>query len=307
MLNTQVNPYLTFVRKAIREGDLEKARGVLRAMIRRNPGDAENWFLMSAAADSPREAVPCLRRVLRLVPGHSGASELMNQLEAENPKAVGKAMQVASYSAAIGQVCPFCLVPFSVGHEVVTCPSCAASHHLACWKEGGFGCYMGFCEGFTLREEKDDPLPTQPAEEPRDMIVIRKEDLPVTPVASRKKHEQRFQRRLLLQRLLTEENADFELSIDGLPPLEDLLELVQRDLQRSPEAGDSVVPAADPIGEPSGISTWPYQTNSIVSGITPILQEAAGASTLSDEVDCHMCSKRIPDEFLFCPRCGAEQ
>lgn len=310
-MNQIADPYQNFARKALGEGDLEKARRMLQALLRQDPRVAENWFLLSAAVEETRETVTCLRNALTVDAAHAGALKLLEDLRQQHPDAVGEIQQLGPDSSALGRSCAFCLAVMQEGNRVVRCPRCGASHHMECWHDGGWGCHVRFCDGFTLCESAADPVATQSPPEPRPLIVIRKEDLSKTVSPSRKEREQRFQLRLLQMRLLAEADEGYQPPIKDLPPLDELLDQLMRD--RKPAALAPATRTAEQ-GEPR--ATWPYLATPVVVGVvpiwsaraelndaaSPILQEAANLPT------CAACGEGLATmDARFCHRCGADQ
>jgi hypothetical protein len=229
-------------------------------------------------------------------------------------------MRVGMGSAANGQACPYCSTPFRALEEVVSCPKCQTSHHYACWVENGCMCAATLCDGFSLREVVQQPLPLQPPQPAPEEIVIRKEDVADEGSVTRKQQEQRFQRRLLLVALMAEEDQLPPEAADGLPSVDEILDQIQHDrtTDATPTARDlsssqeTALPSRQETLLPPSPATPPaYQSSGIVTGIIPIWPEQAQpeAAPAGEPVDCcGNCGYSFQkSKGRFCPKCGTER
>lgn len=65
---------------AIRQGDLSKARSILRKVLEQEPRNIDAWLLFAEAAQKPEHTMQCLERVLILDPGNATASARLESL-----------------------------------------------------------------------------------------------------------------------------------------------------------------------------------------------------------------------------------
>jgi hypothetical protein len=70
---------------AIRQGDLSKARSILRKVLEQEPRNIDAWLLFAEAAQKPEHTVQCLERVLILDPGNATASARLESLRSVPP------------------------------------------------------------------------------------------------------------------------------------------------------------------------------------------------------------------------------
>ncbi len=320
------NTYVTAAARSIQEGNPDKAREILLSYVEQNPDDVQAWFLLSGTLTEPYQMVQCLRHTLALDPQHEGAQTALNTLEQQTGQAPLQVMQVGSNSAAMGRPCPFCSNDFQMAEEVVACPACSTSHHGSCWGENGYRCATRLCQGYSLREERAHPLPIQPAAsdsvvtDPQ-VIVIRKEDIGQAVKITRKEQEQRFQRRLLLLKLLEEEGEVAPEVGAGLPSVDELLDQIQRD--RQPAQADRAVPMppssepeppkatedettptkASPLPPPTGA----YQHTPVVTGVIPVMPQPTEPAR-PEGAHCQQCGYAFQNpKARFCRQCGAQR
>jgi hypothetical protein len=311
-MNAQSHPYLQTASQAIQNGELDKAQNILIAILDQDPYQIEAWFLLSAAVEDPRGVAACLRNTLTLDPSHAGAIKMMAQLEQQTGLEPLVVMQVGVGSAALGQTCPYCSSPFKALERVVACPKCQVSHHHECWQENDYTCAAVLCDGFSLRDLVQQPLPLQPPETALETIVIRKEDLPNVTTISRKQQEERFQRRLLMLALMAEEGELPADALTGLPSIDELLDQIQRDRgtqpQATPSAPASPAKTAPPPSPPTASS---YQSSGVVTGVIRIWPEQGPADAVlgaGPAPVCRKCSYSFQNnQAKFCPKCGAER
>lgn len=303
------HPYLRAASQAIQAGELERAWDILGPIVAQDPNNVEAWFLLSGAAPEPRAAAACLRNVLALDPGHDGAAKMLTQLEQQQGLEPLQVMQVGAGSAALEQSCPYCSSLMKALEEVVACPKCQTSHHFECWVENGCACAATLCDGFSIREVYNRPLPRQPSQPEPEVIVIRKEDVHDAGKEGRKAQEQRFQRQLLLMALLAEEGEVAPEYAAGLPSVDDLLDQIQRD--RGP-AEPSQAPArtAGPETTPAAAQPTPtsYRSSGVVTGILSIWPKQPEPQPGAEERPeaCQQCGRVFGSSTArFCPKCGA--
>lgn len=237
---------------------------------------------------------------------------MMTQLERQTGIQPLQVMQVAGSSAANGRTCPYCSNPFVEKEQVIACPRCHVSHHYDCWVDNGHACAAALCDGFSIREVCQQPLPPQPEESETEMIVIRKEDIPDTAIMTRKEQEQQFQRRLLLMALLAEEGQLPPEQVRGLPSVDELLDQVQRDRTTDAQHTATVSPSSPEATPPSPRAMpVPYQSSGVVVGTLSIWPEQLEPVSVTKEKPSQPCKKCGFDfgnsAAHFCPRCGTEQ
>jgi tetratricopeptide (TPR) repeat protein len=87
---------LTEVRNALAQGQRARARDLLTRLLRRDPNQPEYWLWMSAAVETPKERLYCLREVLRLDPDNIDARRgliLMGALPRDERLVIPAALQ----------------------------------------------------------------------------------------------------------------------------------------------------------------------------------------------------------------------
>ncbi|MCX8024749.1 MAG: hypothetical protein N3A60_06075, partial [Thermanaerothrix sp.] len=87
---------LTEVRNALAQGQRARARDLLTRLLRRDPNQPEYWLWMSAAVETPKERLYCLREVLRLDPDNLDARRgliLMGALPRDERLVIPAALQ----------------------------------------------------------------------------------------------------------------------------------------------------------------------------------------------------------------------
>lgn len=72
-----------------RVGQRDKAREILKGVLRQDRENPLTWAAMAQVAASNQEAILCLRQVLRLKPGDPWATEQLQRLDAEMSQSVG--------------------------------------------------------------------------------------------------------------------------------------------------------------------------------------------------------------------------
>ena len=70
---------------AIRQGDLSKARSILRKVLEQEPRNIDAWLQFAEAAQKPEHTMQCLERVLILDPGNATASARLESLRSVPP------------------------------------------------------------------------------------------------------------------------------------------------------------------------------------------------------------------------------
>lgn len=277
------DPYLRTASQAIKNGETEKASTLLMSMLANNPRNAEAWFLFSTIITEPPRIAACLRNVLHLQPDHEGAIQMMEQLRESFSIEPLQVMRVGYHSIAFGHTCPYCRDEFKALDEIIVCPRCHRSQHYDCWQENGHTCAVSLCDGFSLQEIADKPLPIQAEKTAEEVIILRKEDVSGTDVVTRKQKESRFVRKMLLMALAAEEGAIPPEEGDQLPSGDELLDQIQRD--RSSD----------------------QQTTQIAQAIQtpPLSPEATLQTATSLPKYCLHCGQAYPrPNSKFCISCG---
>lgn len=223
------DPYLRTASQTIQNGEPGKAHMLLVSILANDPKNAEAWFLLSATVTEPPRIATCLRNVLHLQPDHEGAVQMMAQLKDSLHVEPLRVLRVGYHSIAVGQICPYCRDKFKVLDEIIVCPRCHRSHHYDCWQENGHTCAVSLCDGFSLEEMADEPLPMQAEKTAEEIIVLHKEDISNTDVVTRKQKEDRFLRKMLMMALAAEEGALPPEEGAQLPSVDELLDQIQRD------------------------------------------------------------------------------
>ncbi len=320
-MKMQNNPYLNAASQAIQDGELEKARDILIPLVEQDPNNAEAWFLLSGALDEPRAIMACLRNILVLMPHHVGAIKMMTQLEQQTGLQPLQVMQVGAGSAASEQFCPYCSDSFKATEEVVVCPKCQSNHHFECWLENSHSCAAVLCDGFSIRELYQDPLPLQPPTSEAKTIVIKKEDIPDGTTVTRKQQEERFQRRLLLMALMAEEGQLPPGAGDNLPGVDELLDQIQRDRvvdkqtisPAEPPGSEAASPPSTPAPASPPFQPTPesYRSSGVVTDVISIWPDQAqpeAPPATGPAKSCQNCGYDLQNSTArFCPKCGTER
>ncbi|MBN1583814.1 MAG: L,D-transpeptidase family protein [Anaerolineae bacterium] len=69
------------MRKLVRARDMERARHVLRQVIRQSPDYEQAWLWLAMASENPRQAQACWRQVLRIHPGNTRAIQALDRIK----------------------------------------------------------------------------------------------------------------------------------------------------------------------------------------------------------------------------------
>src|SRR5947207_1025537 len=70
----------------IQQDKLDQAIALLKPITKKEPDNADAWWLMANAVSEPTDAHNALQNVLRLNPSNDQARELLQQLEQEFPQ-----------------------------------------------------------------------------------------------------------------------------------------------------------------------------------------------------------------------------
>ncbi|MFW5709095.1 MAG: hypothetical protein ACOCX5_02625 [Chloroflexota bacterium] len=71
---------LNQVKRAIRQGDKQQARVLLKPLLKENPS-ADAWTLAAMVTDTREQAIKCLKRALAIDEWHTDANRMLSQLE----------------------------------------------------------------------------------------------------------------------------------------------------------------------------------------------------------------------------------
>jgi hypothetical protein len=66
---------------AVRNGNKKQGAEKLMELVKQDSRNAEAWFWLAAATDNQEEAAQCLRRALRIDPGHTRAKQALESIE----------------------------------------------------------------------------------------------------------------------------------------------------------------------------------------------------------------------------------
>jgi hypothetical protein len=77
---TETHP-LEAAAKALKAGDINEARSILRGLIAKDPGNKAVWELVYQAANNDDERIYSLKEILKLDPGNQGALEKLAGLQ----------------------------------------------------------------------------------------------------------------------------------------------------------------------------------------------------------------------------------
>ena len=72
---------LQHAEQILRQGRVHEARQLLVAFLRRAPDSAQAWWLLSQAVADGKQQMDCLKRVLRLDPGHAAAKTRLQEIQ----------------------------------------------------------------------------------------------------------------------------------------------------------------------------------------------------------------------------------
>ena len=85
-MNSQLEKVMQMAIAEAQLGNRRKARAILTEVVRREPGYARAWYLLSQVMESPVQAVDCLIRVLEIDPNNAQARERLQRYQT-NPEA----------------------------------------------------------------------------------------------------------------------------------------------------------------------------------------------------------------------------
>ena len=227
MINS--NPYLRTAVQELQSGQVAKAKNLIAGVLNQNPSNPDAWFLLGTALEEPRETAYCFRQALSIRPDHAETLQGIEQIKKNLDLEPLQVMEVGTDSVSLNQTCPYCQARFKITEQVVVCPNCKRAHHYVCWMENGNACAGRLCTGFSLEEVILNPLPVQQPKTEKKEIILTKENIPQVEVASRKAKEEIFTKKMLLMALLAEEGALAPDQTSNLPPVDDLLDQLQRD------------------------------------------------------------------------------
>jgi micrococcal nuclease len=109
-------------------GNRPKARVILGGVVRREPGNARAWYLLSQVADTPAQAVDCLKRVLEIEPDNLQAMDRLDRYhydqEAIKPKkSFGGVLLWVALAMVVCVGVPLCLLVAIAGYSYLAAPT----------------------------------------------------------------------------------------------------------------------------------------------------------------------------------------
>jgi tetratricopeptide (TPR) repeat protein len=82
---TDSRSLFTQATSAAKQKDFATARSLLKQILKQDPNNLDAWLLAAHVVESRSDAINCLKRVLRLDPGHAYARQKLAQLQGASP------------------------------------------------------------------------------------------------------------------------------------------------------------------------------------------------------------------------------
>jgi hypothetical protein len=224
----EYHPYLEAAKRDISAFELERAHNTLVSIVSKEETCAEAWYLLASIEVHAANIVQFLRKALLYQKDYPEAEKLLSDLQQKHHIKPLQVMMIQTGSTAVGKTCPFCFAHFRLSDKVIVCPKCKRTHHYHCWEENGCACAGKFCDGFSVSELKDEPLPSLPDQSEVRLIIIREEDIVPGAAGERQKREALFLLKMLISNVSAEQGLISQQSVVGLPSIDELIDLIKQ-------------------------------------------------------------------------------